>query len=308
MSWFPRHEQSRRDLDEIASPHESFEAFDDHVERVGDEIAPGVIVERRTILTLPLALAGTAALGLLAPLAAQALDEQGGAQGTKPKTGGATDSKRRSDTKRDGKTRDGKTRDGKTRDGKTRDGKKRDAKRMSFDSLLDELQPLAEGLVGARDPNEESYLHTVASMLQRLDLDELPRRVRRRPLAIVQLRLKPNAAIPFHDHREYNGVILGLEGEMRIRNYEILGEEPVPPKDTDFRIRETVDASITPGRVSTLARRRDNVHDLRAGEEGGRVLDVFTFFGKAAGSHYMTVDEQPVDAKRRIYSARWRNR
>ena len=128
----------------------------------------------------------------------------------------------------------------------------------------------------------------------------------RMPLAAVQLRLEPGRGFAHHDHRDYNGVILGLEGEVRIRNYDILGEEAVPPKDTTFRIKETRDELITPGGFSSLARRRDNVHDLVAGEDGARVLDVFTFFQRGARSYFMDVEEKPVDARQRVYEAAWK--
>ena len=254
MSWFPSHDPFETDADEQDA------AFEAVVEKVGDEIAPGVVVERRKILKLPLALVGALALGSRAPRSAQL------------RNAFAEDS----------------------------------SERISFDQLLEELQPLGEALVGGSQTNEEAYLHTVASMLQRLNVEGLPSRGRKPPIAITQLRLKPNAAIPYHDHRNLNGVILGLEGEIRIRNFEIQGENQIPAKNELFRIRETSDARVTPGSVSTLARKRDNIHDLRAGEEGGLILDVFTFFGRDVSSNFVTVDEKAVDEKLRIYEAHWR--
>jgi hypothetical protein len=181
------------------------------------------------------------------------------------------------------------------------------AGRIGFDAVVDALQPLAEGLIQSEQPNEDAYLARVAARLLELDRAcvEKTSRHRKMPLVIMQIGLRPGGAIPFHDHRNYNGVLLGLEGEIRVRNFEVAGSEPVPAKDRDFEIRETADLLLTPGRVSSLSRSRDNVHDLRAGPTGGRVLDVFTFFGNG-GSHYMTVDAAPVDAEKRVYRARWR--
>lgn len=271
-------------------PTEDCSDFVAELEDVDEEVAPGIVVERRAVLHVPLMLSATLAGGLLAPLAAQ---DRARAQGQ--------------------------AKNDKTKNENQGKGSKRSPfAPLSFDQLIDELQPLAEGMREAKNANEEAYLNSIASMLQRLRRDTIPQRVRKRPIALFQLRLAPGRTLPWHDHRDYNGVILGLESEIRIRNYEVvepksgkhptLGATPIPPKGEDFLIRETVDAMITPGRVSTLARRRDNIHDLRAGAEGGRVLDVFTFFEKSAGSQYMQVDDKPVDAKKRVYRARWPER
>ena len=71
-------------------------------------------------------------------------------------------------------------------------------------------------------------------------------------------------------------------------------------------LRETVDALLLPGRFSTLSSTRDNLHELVAGPEGARVLDIFTYLRKPAGSRYLDfVGEAPVDVARRLYRARW---
>ena len=103
-------------------------------------------------------------------------------------------------------------------------------------------------------------------------------------------------------------MILGLEGEVRCRNYDIV-DGSVNEESGEFRIRQTHDAWLLPGRFSSLSTARDNIHDLRAGAEGARVLDVFTDVGRSEGSRYMEVDEEsPVDAERMILNARWRRR
>ena len=61
-------------------------------------------------------------------------------------------------------------------------------------------------------------------------------------------------------------------------------------------------------RGSALGRNRENIHDLVAGKNGARVLDVFTFFAKNATSRYLDVEKKPRDAEARIYEAAWRPR
>ena len=121
----------------------------------------------------------------------------------------------------------------------------------------------------------------------------------------VQIGFGPGGKIPIHDHRDYNGVILGVEGELRARNFDILGTDRVPPKGETFQIRETRDDLIFAGGFSTLSRTRDNVHAIVAGSEGARVLDVFTYFVEGARSYFMDVDPTPRDADRGIYEAAW---
>ena len=101
---------------------------------------------------------------------------------------------------------------------------------------------------------------------------------------------------------------MGIEGEARIRNYDFVGKVPAIDSQDTFTIRETRDDLILPGRISTLGRTRENIHDLVAGKDGARVLDVFTFFEKNATSRYLEVADKPRDADRRIYDANWKQR
>jgi hypothetical protein len=190
---------------------------------------------------------------------------------------------------------------------------------LSLEDFIDRADPLARAitdtLAARQTPNEEAYLLHLASLLCRLGPRpvgaERPRGMmyphHRTPyFMVMQINMSPGAALPWHDHRDYNGVILGLEGSVRARNFEILGDNPIPPAGQSFEIRQTADTVVEPGRVSTLARNRDNIHDLRAGPGGARLLDVFTFFPGSAGSHYLAVDETPVEGRPDIYTARWR--
>lgn len=245
------------------------------IDRVdNDEVADGVFVERRSVLWL--SAASVAALIGGAP-AARAQ------QGTKTPGSGS--------------------------------------RKLSFQQFLDQVYPLTKKLVASDGKDEQAYLMTVAAAMSRIadpaaslrsTMRDFMRKHRedgkRFPLAAVSLRLRPGRGFTHHDHRDYNGVIMGIEGEVRVRNYDILGEDLVPPDGKTFQIRETRDDLILPGRFSTLGRRRDNVHDLVAGPDGGRVLDVFTYFEKGARSFFLDVEKKPRDAERRVYDAAWKTR
>lgn len=187
---------------------------------------------------------------------------------------------------------------------------------LSWDDLIERAIPLAERLTESLSPNEEAYLIKLSGLIQRRGA--VPKAyfnlaqpvathesLRRFPLLVLQFRLAPGAAIPYHDHRDYNGVLTIVEGAMRIRSFEILGAGPRPPRGRTFQIRETDNVMLTKGAQSTLSRTRDNIHDLRAGPEGARFIDFFTFFHQGAHSVYLNVAEQPSDSAKRIFHASW---
>jgi hypothetical protein len=178
---------------------------------------------------------------------------------------------------------------------------------LSWDALVRKAVPLAERLVNAKKPNEELYIARLAALVHRLKIPSESEALRaKRPLVVTQFRFQPGKGFAWHDHRDYNGLILCVAGEARIRSAEVLGGKPRLPKGKTFEIRETTDALLTAGSVSRLTRSKDNLHDLRgAGEDGARVLDFFTFFEPGGRSVYLNVEEKPKDAQRRVYEAAW---
>ncbi len=190
--------------------------------------------------------------------------------------------------------------------------------RLDFAAFLREVFPLAKAQVREAAAGEDTYLMSVASALTRLaepgsGVHEAMRTFRRDhqgdgerfPIGAAVMDLKPGGGFTPHDHRDYNGIILGLTGELRIRNFDLLGDVAVPPRGSTFQIRETRDDLILPGRFSMLGRRAENIHELVAGPDGARVLDLFTFYAKGAQSYFVTVDAKARDAERRIYDAAW---
>lgn len=186
------------------------------------------------------------------------------------------------------------------------------------DAFLDQAAALAKTLELKKDKAEDGYLFRLAGLL--CDTAEGPgdpwggiddgvrfhgHGVRKleppRHLRAIQIGFGPGAKIPVHDHRDYNGVILCLEGDIHCRNFDMLEEGQGP----DVVLRESVDALLTPGRFSTLSTTRDNLHELVAGPQGARVLDVFTYFEKGATSRYLEFQDGEARGERTSL-ARWR--
>lgn len=185
--------------------------------------------------------------------------------------------------------------------------------------FLSEFHPRALEFIEAGGSREEGYLLTVRELLLRLQVPSQTdarsaaaafhkdNRARGggREIGFVMFEFDPGRGFAHHDHRDYNGVILGVEGEAQVANFDILGDTPVPPEGTTFQIRQTRDDLILPGRFSTLETRRDNIHDLKAGPEGAVVLDVFTYLKPGARSYFLEVEPEARDAERRIFDAAW---
>ena len=260
---------------DLAAPLTSDDHCAIHDTELDVEVADGVVVERRSLLWL--------SLGAVASLLA----------GTSPLRG----------------------QDAPAAQGQAKPGK------LTFPEFLAEVYPVTQRLIASKGEEEEAYLMTVAAALSRLRKPSDPLRAAMRqfsqenkkpgerfPLAAVSMRLKAGRGFSHHDHLNYNGVIMGVEGEVRIRNFDFQGDTPPVDSTKTFQIRETRDDLILPGRFSTLGRQRENIHDLVAGKDGARVLDVFTFLAKGATSRYLEVEAKPRDAKARLYDAAWRQR
>jgi hypothetical protein len=191
----------------------------------------------------------------------------------------------------------------------------------SMTSFLADALPRARRLIESGGDGETAYLMTLAAAMTRLQdpgsglratMREFQKKHARSgerfPLVAIHFKLAPGRGFEHHDHLDYNGVILGLEGEVRIRNYDFVGDVPDVDSGKTFHIRQTRDDLLLPGRILTLGRKTDNVHDVVAGKKGARVLDVFTFFERHSGSRYLDVEAKPRDEEARIYEAAWRPR
>lgn len=176
---------------------------------------------------------------------------------------------------------------------------------LSWDEFVGDLATRAEDAF-CRRIGEESYVSAVVAALRRVE-GVLPPSARdlsaQRRFLITEFALPPGAGFRHHDHRDYNGVILVMEGSVGIRSYELMGSNPTPPPGTEVRIRETASQSLHVGAFSTLTSVRDNIHDVRARSSGCRLIDIFTWMGPHPKSVYLDVDQVPIDTKKKVYRA-----
>jgi hypothetical protein len=202
--------------------------------------------------------------------------------------------------------------------------KNQSAKDLGWDDFLKQCVPVAEEL--HRDSSksgQDAYLYWLASMVTRLSLKELPqarmgrygtldppvnfgRIFRGKPFFIVEWRLEPGAILPPHCHPNASVCTLGIEGEARIRNFEIAGDAPDFSSKQTFQVRETHNEIIAPGRLNTLSALRDNIHTFQAGKQGARGIDISTYHGPEAGFSFLDIGDKARDAERRIYEAAWK--
>jgi len=125
------------------------------------------------------------------------------------------------------------------------------------------------------------------------------------PFFIIQWRMEPGASLPPHNHPNASVCTVGFAGEVRLRNFEIVGEPPAYDSKKTFRVRETRDETMKRGKINTLNPVRDNIHCFRVGKEGARGLDINTLHGQTNAFSFLDMSENPLDSENRIYEATW---
>ncbi|MGA2132157.1 MAG: hypothetical protein ABSH50_07695 [Bryobacteraceae bacterium] len=128
------------------------------------------------------------------------------------------------------------------------------------------------------------------------------------PFAVIQWRMAPHAVLPAHCHPQASVCTVGMEGEARLRHFEVDG--PAPAFDSGsrapFLIRETRRQIVAPRRISTLSSTRDNIHYFEAGDAGARGLDITTAYGGDGSFSFVSFQpDKPKDAEKGLYEAVW---
>jgi hypothetical protein len=192
---------------------------------------------------------------------------------------------------------------------------------LSWEQFLSETVPLAQQILKESGPDLDYYLYRVASVAVRLRAApetklyplgvapniSLAPSYKGPPFVAIQWRMGAGAVFPPHNHPNYSVCTVGLEGEARIRNYEVLGDAPEFSSKKSFRVRQTHDEIIAAGRINTLSPTRDNIHRFEAGKRGARGIDITTLHGAELGFSFIEMEERAVDAEQRIYEAAWKN-
>ena len=136
------------------------------------------------------------------------------------------------------------------------------------------------------------------------------------PIVLMQIKMAPKSVIHLHDHRHYNGVLLATAGAARCRNFDIVQPDgkrldiaagEVPAKGEDFLIRQNADTVLRPRQLSTLTRDRDNIHHVEAGDEGATLVDFFTHFSPKARSYELAWDGKAYDQAKGLFKVSWKD-
>jgi hypothetical protein len=195
---------------------------------------------------------------------------------------------------------------------------------LDWAAFLKQCEPVARELhKDSSAAGQDAYLLWVASNLARARASDIPRAkvgrfgalepairfgvsYRGKPFFIVEWQLEPGAFLPPHCHPNASVCTLGIEGEARIRNFEIHGDAPEFTSRKSFLVRETHNEIIAPGRINTLSAKRDNIHTFQAGKNGARGIDISTYHGPDVGFSFLELATTPREPERRIFEAAWK--
>jgi hypothetical protein len=192
--------------------------------------------------------------------------------------------------------------------------------KLAWDDFLKQAVPVAQQLIANPLFSIDEYLFRIGSLATRLNeipdsklgpYNDVDPRVwfgpsfRGSPFFIIQWRMEPGATLPPHNHPNASVCTLGYEGEVQLRNFEILGEAPDYASKKTFRLQETRNERMTHGRISTLSPSRDNIHCFKVGKVGARGIDINTMHSKSAPFSFIDINEKAVDLESRIYEAVW---
>ena len=193
--------------------------------------------------------------------------------------------------------------------------------RLSYEEFLKEVIPVAKSLVGDTSlAGQHRYLLTLASYAVRMADVPVPEmrdsgqgagrgtfiggNPGGDPFNVLHWRMEPGSVIRPHPHTYGNVMTLGLEGEIRVENYEIMGARDFDAKGT-FKVRKTHSQVLTHGEVNLVNLERDYIHGFQASAKGGRGLDITTRIKPKRETPFLNMSKTPIDIEQGIYEANW---
>jgi len=193
--------------------------------------------------------------------------------------------------------------------------------RLSYQEFLKDVIPVARQLViDTSLVGQQRYLLTLASYAVRLA--DVPVPAMRDsgqgdgggtfiganpggdPFVVLHWRMEPGSVIRPHPHTYGNVMTLGLEGEVRVENLEMVGARDFDAKGT-FRVRKTQSVVLTPGQINFVNLERDYIHGFQASSRGGRGLDITTRIRDKRDTPYLNLGKKPVELEPGVYEASW---
>lgn len=194
--------------------------------------------------------------------------------------------------------------------------------RLTYEEFLSEVVPVAKKLVSDTSlAGQQRYLLTLASYAVRMaDAPVPPMRDSGQsagrgtfigaipggdPFIVLHWRMEPGTIIRPHAHTYGNVLTLGLEGDIRVENFEMVGARNFDAKGT-FKARKTQSQVLTPGQVNLVNLERGYIHGFQAGSRGGRGLDITTRIReKRETTPYLLLSKRPVEIEPGVYEASW---
>jgi hypothetical protein len=127
------------------------------------------------------------------------------------------------------------------------------------------------------------------------------------PCAMIEFRMDPLAVMRPHNHPPQVVLSLCAEGEVAYRHLELEGEAPPCTEvGAAFLARETRAGFLRAGQSTSLTRACDGIHGFVAGPKGARLVDlVVATTPDTSTFSYIELAAEPSDAARRVYEARW---
>ncbi len=128
------------------------------------------------------------------------------------------------------------------------------------------------------------------------------------PCLTVEFQMAPGAELRLHNHPPQVVISRCIDGEVRFRHCEPIGTPPPCTRidGTKFEVRETRTGVLKAGQMTSLTRVRDGMHGFVAGEHGARLVDfIATMSDDSSTFSYVALSDEPLDEERRTFEAVW---
>ena len=176
-----------------------------------------------------------------------------------------------------------------------------------WDEFIERSTALFDGVADKSAIDDDLFVHQLAGFAS--TLDDVPKadvfvnaglgpgiRVgaidtgRRRGFFLLRWELDPGAVLPAHNHPNYSFCTICRQGDVNVQNFEIVGAAPAYDSATPFVVRKTQDQEVFGGRINTLTRNRDYIHELRAGPDGAVGMDIGILHTTDVGFSYLELE------------------
>jgi hypothetical protein len=193
---------------------------------------------------------------------------------------------------------------------------------LTYEQFLQEVVPIAKKLMANSSlVGQNRYLLTLASFAVQLDDVPIPKmrdsgqgagpgtfigvnEAPDAPFTVLHWKMEPNTVIRTHAHTYGNVVTLGLEGEVRVTNYEMVGGKDFS-SGKKFIVRKTIDQILTTGKTNLVNLEANYIHGSQAGAKGGRGLDITTRIKEKQPTPYLDLAKRALDEANQVYEASW---